>query len=147
MTSYDSALDLLRAVELVGVHIVEAHAEAASRTEDEKDVSFEVAHGTRQGGFYVMFKMDISEPTASIRVIVRTTFAFEETAETKADIPELVLKEFIEKVAVMAAYPFLRQGVATMATVVEAPVPLLGLLRSGEFRLDQLPPPDVSQPV
>lgn len=43
--------------------------------------------------------------------------------------------EFLERVAMMAVYPFQREALATYATRLRVPVPTLGLVRQGEIDL------------
>lgn len=53
-----------------------------------------------------------------------------------AEIAPDVLRDFVEKVAVMAAYPFLRQGIHTLGTMLGLSGVTLGLLRAGSFSLE-----------
>lgn len=43
--------------------------------------------------------------------------------------------EFLERVAMMAVYPYQREALATYATRLRVPVPTLGLVRQGEIDL------------
>ena len=48
------------------------------------------------------------------------------------DLGQAAIHSFIEKVALMAARPFLREGIATIAARMELPVPVLGLMKQGQ---------------
>jgi len=54
------------------------------------------------------------------------------------------LVDFIERVAIMAAFPFLREAIARMASRLEVDVPLIGLLKTGQFQLHAEKPADTS---
>lgn len=49
-----------------------------------------------------------------------------------------VVKEFIERVAVMAVFPYLREGVSSMASRLRVPVPTIGILPAGGMQLEQI---------
>ncbi|MHA7620546.1 hypothetical protein ACX12M_18700 [Cellulosimicrobium cellulans] len=77
------------------------------------------------------------------RMFVRTTEAvliadysviYEASKPIVVDPP--VKAEFVERVGVMAVYPFLREGVFAMATRLQVGAPVVGLLKAGEFSLD-----------
>lgn len=44
----------------------------------------------------------------------------------------------------MAAFPFLREAIARMASRLEVDVPLIGLLKTGQFQLHAEKPADTS---
>lgn len=57
------------------------------------------------------------------------------------DLGQTAIHSFIEKVAIMAAWPFIREGIATTAARMELPVPVLGLMKQGQASV-QLAEPD-----
>jgi hypothetical protein len=84
---------------------------------------------------------------------LETRFKLEVTAEefdgvadlgiiySKSEPAEVVgelLTGFMEEVAVMAAYPFLRESIFTSASRLDVNRPVLGILRRGDARFDSL---------
>lgn len=57
------------------------------------------------------------------------------TLTQPASIAEKALQEFVERVGVMAIYPYLRSSIASLAAQLAVPGPTLRLLRSGDFQL------------
>ncbi len=55
-------------------------------------------------------------------------------------ISEAILREFVEKVGVMAVYPYIREAVCALAAKLRLSVPILGIIRSGEVHLTDEPP-------
>lgn len=51
------------------------------------------------------------------------------------------VSDFVEKVGVMAVFPFLRESIQTTATRLGVPAPVLGLLRAGSFQVQVEQPP------
>ncbi len=80
------------------------------------------------------FRVLVEHTQASYAIEVGTRY----TTEEPVDLEPSVLRDFIEKVAIMAAFPFIREGVATTAAKLEVEVPIMGILRQGEFSLGEL---------
>ncbi|MGF1645984.1 MAG: hypothetical protein ACFCVF_03550 [Kineosporiaceae bacterium] len=55
-----------------------------------------------------------------------------------ATLTDAAARDFAAKVAIMAAYPYLRSGLHDLATRLRVPVPVLGLLRQGQVVLDRV---------
>lgn len=51
---------------------------------------------------------------------------------------ESALKEFVERVAVMALFPYVRESLHTSAARLGVDPPVLGIIRAGELTLDAL---------
>jgi hypothetical protein len=61
------------------------------------------------------------------------------TAEEDINVTDAVQREFAERVAFMAVYPFIRASIHGSATRLNVPAPVLGMVRQGEFSLgDQM---------
>lgn len=78
------------------------------------------------------FKATATGPEADFSVDFAILYRFGEDI----DPSDAVVQDFLEKVAVMAAWPFLREAVATTAARMALPVPVLGLMKQGGFSLD-----------
>lgn len=138
----DSARDLLQMTELVGVKTYELRArlleEGVSATPaDEVDVDGSELDDpilelmVRHEGMLIEARLRFEQRTkeavlnADIAVIYRMS--------EEREITGSALAEFLEKVGVMAAFPFVREATATSASRLGVPVPVLGLLRAGGF--------------
>ena len=49
------------------------------------------------------------------------------------EVSELAIQGLINRVAGMTVWPFIRQSAFSLATQIEVPVPLLGMIRQGDF--------------
>lgn len=58
------------------------------------------------------------------------------TLQRPVEVSPSAMKEFVERVGVMAAFPYVREGVHDLASKLRAPAPLLGLLRAGAVQLE-----------
>lgn len=139
-----SVLDLLGVTELVAIHFIEFHAErvGAREVDDDEGFRIQIARDQDDQRLSLSFRLRAAQPQADYIVAVQTVYSLPEACPQVGDD---VLNEFTERVAVMAAYPFLRQGIATLAATLEMPVPILGLLRAGSFTFAAEPPEDASQ--
>jgi hypothetical protein len=53
------------------------------------------------------------------------------------DVSQEILSEFATRVAFMTVYPFLRASIFATASRLGLPIPVLGLVRQGEFEVGQ----------
>lgn len=131
--SIESAQELLQVVELSGVSFIELEAKKVPRQSDVMEFGIQLGTRVDEGAFYFAFRLNAAQEFANYLVAVECRY------DTKIDattIPKKVSIEFVERVAIMAAYPFLRQGIASLAAMLELPVPILGLLRGGTFKIN-----------
>ena len=103
----------------------------------ESDISLSVRK--RPSSLGVRFKMEVEHRKADYAVEVEARFR----ADQPLDYSEELAAQFIERVAIMTAFPFLREAVATLAARLAVSVPVLGLIRAGQF---QITPPEPSDP-
>jgi hypothetical protein len=132
-TELQTIADLVSALELSGVHYVEISARRVWDRDADTEAAFEMAVQTRVDPttFAQRFRLAMGHLVADYIVEVETIY----TATSPITFKEEAGHEFIERVAVMAAYPFIREAVATSAARLEVEVPVLGLLRAGQFKL------------
>lgn len=71
-------------------------------------------------------------------------FGLRYTSAEPIEPTQEAIKALLERVSVMSAWPFLREAVATTAARMELPVPVLGMVRQGQFRLQVAPAPSES---
>lgn len=131
--------ELLELLELTSVRFVELSARLAEEERDaEMDIDVAVTNLQTEVSFNQRFRMSIQHPRADLAVEVETGY----TAKDPITYTPEIGTEFIERVAIMAAFPFLREGLASLASKLELPVPILGLLRAGQFKVTA--PRDIS---
>lgn len=126
--------ELVEVAELSGVRFEELSSRRPEKDRERPEdtpVGMEVRHHQGPESLVVRFRMTVTHPQADYVAEVGTYFTLSEPVEFSTDI----VVEFIERVAVMAAYPFLREAIATMAARLEVDVPMLGLLKAGQFQL------------
>jgi hypothetical protein len=129
------AAELLEYIELKGIIIYEIQGirNNVKRDESGTDLAISVQESHDQTFVEPRFRMLVSDSHARYTVDVGTRYEM----SRPIDLSKSVLKEFIERVAIMAAFPFIRESVATTAARMELGVPVLGLLRAGGFSLDE----------
>lgn len=130
--------DLVGLADLVGVRWYEV---SGRRTEDgdpaaelpeRTDLDLVVLEHHSPVQLEARFKATATGPVADFTVDFSILYRFDEAIDPST----AVVQDFLEKVAVMAAWPFLREAVATTAARMELPVPVLGLMKPGAFSLD-----------
>lgn len=75
------------------------------------------------------FALRITAPNVKYLVDLGTIYRFEAPV---AQMRSELVAEFLTQVGVMAAFPYLREGVSGLAARMGAEIPVLGLLRRGE---------------
>ena len=138
--------ELLDVVELVAFETYEIHGVSTGKpagTEVEShygiQASFERDDDNLKFRFTLTFNVDLGQ----YKVDMASVYKLSE----QVTIPEAVNVEFAERVAFMAVYPFIREHVFGIATRLQHPIPVLGLVRQGGFKLaanEPSPPADIS---
>lgn len=136
------ARDLLDISELTGIHTWEIRGQrrpdlAADNPDDgiTPDVGIRVSDTSLETRMRVVVRVDGAEITADM--------AAEYTFDRRCVIGGEVAREFVERVAVMAVYPFIRESIFASASRLGVSAPVLGLIRAGEFRVEPLVAPAV----
>lgn len=127
--------DLLALLELKGIRFYEFSGRIVDQERPGVE-DFNITLQQKQDPMIleVRFKLTARQPLADFVVDVATIY--ESTEPISFDIP--VAQQFIEKVAIMAAFPFLREGLLAAAGRISVPAPLLGIMRAGNFKIDQV---------
>lgn len=97
--------------------------------------TFSISVQGNEAWFETRAKMIVQTEDADLVAQAGAIFTFTEPL----DVAEAVAAEFVEKVGVMAVFPFLREQIYTTASRLGVAPPVIGLLRAGSFRID---PPD-----
>lgn len=127
-----SVMDLLAIADLTGITTYaisgERHGDGA-----EHETEQEMAVAVREGelGFETRIRMTQTTPEAKLVADIGATY----TLEHPVDLAPGVMNEFVERVGVMAIFPYLREAVSTTATRIGVPAPIYGLMRQGQVHL------------
>ncbi len=154
--------ELVGLIELTGVRCFEI---AGRRTEDEPSASPETADDDGEQGptsadaladgesslqvrethgpdnIAVRFRLTVEAGDADYVADFGLGYSFAEPLELR---PEAI-QGLLERVSVMSAWPFLREAIATTAARMELTVPVLGMVRQGQFRLQRLEEPATAE--
>lgn len=129
--------ELLQFADLVGVRFLEVRGTAKPEPGDEdahSQVSFQVREIHAEDRIEVRFKAGVDHYQAVYEFEVATLYKF----SRPIDFDESLIRNFIEMVAIMAAFPYIREVLSTTAARLELDVPILGILRQGEFSMDEV---------
>lgn len=134
-------LELLQTVELKDVHCVQLTAERRGDPEQglseivpedgEPAASMQVMPIRWDSLIEVWFRAVLE--TGNAKIIA--AYAVQYTRKSPDPIPEPVRVEFVERVAIMAVVPYLREAIHGLGAKLRVPAPLLPILRQGEFQL------------
>ncbi|MGF1661885.1 MAG: hypothetical protein ACFCVG_05360 [Kineosporiaceae bacterium] len=128
--------DVLEFLDIVELSDVSYHEIGGRRTvgSGEESQSVAVLFAWDPSQVVVRTRLQLHAQDAEYKVDVATFYTLSEPAT----LTESAQSEFGAKVAVMAAYPYLRSGLFDMATRLRAALPVLGLLRQGQVVLDRV---------
>jgi hypothetical protein len=130
------ARQLLEVAELTNIHTFEIRGQRLEVTADDPeqgitpDVGIRVAPTSLETRMRVAVRLDGAEVTADMAV----EYTFARPCALSAE----VAREFVERVAVMAIYPFVRESIFATASRLGVDAPVLGLIRSGSFQVGPL---------
>lgn len=131
----ESAVELLQFVELTAVRTYEI---SGRRTEpaadDDEDAEPEVLVRAASDEIEVRMKLEVASRGAEYVADVAVVYGL----SRPVNLHTRVLAEFIERAAVMAVYPFVREAVFTTASRMGTKAPLLGLMHAGHFSVGDL---------
>lgn len=126
---------LVAAVELDNIIVHEERARRVSWTEEEL-ANVQLPMTTSSMGlapddrtFRFRFRLRLTDQNAEYVSDVEAIYALPEVVDVATDI----LSEFAGRVAFMAVYPFLRASIFGSAARLGQEIPVLGIVRQGEF--------------
>lgn len=144
-------LELVGSVELKDVACLQLMADrradqvtglpAAAEEEGDSDLHFEV-HPVLWGPLIeIWFRARVETSNATFVA----AYAAQYERPDDDEIPDDVRRDFVERVAVMAVLPYVREAIHSLGARLRVTAPLMPILRQGEFRLntgDALDPTD-----
>lgn len=135
MTVDDSARDLLPVLELTGVTAFEiAGRRLDSQESTETQSSMESMLGDDDGALAFRVRQHVKTGQAEILADYGVEYRI---TDPSASVSGKARVEFAEKVAFMTLVPYLRESVHTTAARLGVKVPMLGIVRQGDFTLSR----------
>ena len=135
----ESAQDLLAVVELDGIEVYEVSGRGIDRgSVDDYEETYDIKVAVNVSPEYLKtrFTMTFNAAVGEYRVDLAVRYRIEEQG---LQIPPAATVDFAERVGVMAAFPFLRENIYNIASRLGDPIPVLGLVRQGQFKLEMDP--------
>ncbi|MGD8168545.1 hypothetical protein ACEXOS_015090 [Herbiconiux sp. P16] len=131
---FDEIVAFLDAADLTDITVYEERARRIMRSEDDGQVpgpSVAMAVNVSENEVRYRFRMVLADDTSEYVADIETLYVVPE-----ADVVEVTVElqqEFAQRVAYMAAYPFLRASIFGGASRLGTARPVLGLARQDEF--------------
>ncbi|MBJ7451749.1 MAG: hypothetical protein JHC71_06640 [Blastococcus sp.] len=121
--------------ELSGRRLTDDEVAAAPEPAGEEDAPLQVMARSSDEEIEVRVRTTTQSPSAVFSVDVGALFSL----ATPVDIDPDAMKDFVQRVGVMAAYPFVREGLFSVAARMRVEAPLLQLLQSNTMNLVSAP--------
>ncbi len=129
------ARELLEFARLAGIQTYELRGERGDHEDTHGEVPApEVAIRVDETQLETRMRFELTTVDALLVAAMSAVYTFSEPI----DLTAKVVEEFIERVAVMAVYPFIRESIVTTAQRLGVPPPVLGLLHAGKFHVGAL---------
>ncbi|SRR6266568_1819549 len=129
----DSPKDLIDVVELTDVVFYQVSGLRLAAGADPEDRKLEIEVAIRLGTHVLEVRCRASIRGGGGEYLCDASAEF--TLRCALEIPDPVLIEFVERVGVMAVYPYLREAITESAAKLRLDVPVLSLLRPGDVRI------------
>ncbi|GAB2475086.1 hypothetical protein GCM10027030_06740 [Luteococcus sediminum] len=133
--------ELVQSVTLTEVRIVETYGAAKFpggrvtevEAPSEGSLDIEVHPVTWHSRIETWFRMTLTSATSEMRVGVAVIYDRDSSSEISTDLGA----EFIEKVSVMTAFPYLRAQAQRIAADIQVGTIAIPVLRQGDFHVDR----------
>lgn len=129
----ETVVDLLSRTELTEIRTYLLRGERAEHVEPEASAMSISARGDVDW-MEVRCRMTVQTEDADLAVDRSAMFRHTEPLDVGSD----TVREFIEKVGVMTVYPYLREGLSTLANNLGVSAPVMALMRAGSVRVGEL---------
>jgi len=129
----ESVVDLVQLVELSEFRTYRLVGQRAATTDERQpSQSLSVLAGGDSTHIECRVRMLLATEHADLEADIGAVYTIAEPVA----LTSAVVAEFIERVGVMAVFPFLREAVFTTASRLGVPAPVVGILRAGEARVE-----------
>lgn len=132
----ESVEDLITALSLKDIQYTDLHAKRGNapgvRPRDVSgSIRHEISYGHSDDGLegIAEIKATAERGETSLSVTVAAHYEF---SEPIAELSEDIAREFVNRVVLFQLTPFIREGLASLASRLRVPAPVLGLLKSTE---------------
>lgn len=128
-------MDLMAIVSLVEIRPFEMSAKIIGPAETEPhepQLTLQYAEILNEREFHTRFRLSVAETSAEYVADIASIHAMSEPVTLERS----VANDFAERVGFMSAFPFLRESITTSAARMNRAVPLIGLMRPGDFKIE-----------
>lgn len=129
-TLLKTARDIVDCADLVEIRLIDFSAHQREGAKDSVGIRFSL--GETDGELNIAFEFRYVSDGYSITAKHLTLWKFQHACSLDVD----ALAEFIERVAFMATYPYIRQTISDFAQKLSIPAPTLGLVKDGQVDLN-----------
>jgi hypothetical protein len=126
----DTIVELVDLVDLTEVRPYEASARRVDHGEPTQELQVLLAEN--EDAIEVRARMSVRTEEAELLADYSVVY----TVGEELDISKALKAEFVERVGIMAVYPFLREAIFAGAARIQVPAPVVGLLRAGQFSME-----------
>lgn len=130
ISTLETAKEIVDCAELIEIRLIEFSADQIEEDKDSVGIRFSLAE--LAGELAITFEFRYVSDGYVIATKHLTVWKFQKTCQLKAE----ALAEFIERVAFMVAYPYIRQSISDFAQKLSLPAPTLGLIKDGQIDLN-----------
>lgn len=130
-----SAQELVSQADLIGIRFHQLSGtlnQEPANEGDEPSYDLIVARRQSENHFGILLTVNFEAPDACYVVAVDCAYRL----RSDRRITDAAMAEFIERVAVMAAFPFVREALHDLSRRLGAGPVVLGLLRPGDIKLE-----------
>jgi len=131
----DTVEDLIEFINLTGVHTYEVSGRRAEPNGDAdtapEPIALEIREQHDDSRIVARFRATMKAGGCHLVADIGAKYEFSE----QLSLSQPAIERFLERVAVMAAWPFIRETLASTAARMEIPVPLLGLIKQGDLHI------------
>lgn len=129
----ESVIDLVQLVELSEFRCYRLMGERVTASDDREETqSLSILAGGDETHVECRVRMELGTESANLEADIGAVYTLPEPVEMTA----AVVAEFIERVGLMAVFPFLREAVFTTASRMGVPPPVVGILRAGDAKVE-----------
>ncbi|NHA68223.1 hypothetical protein [Phycicoccus flavus] len=140
----DDVVDLAALVELRDIIFFQVHAERLSSGPGSENELHEVNREDEGQQIGIQIQERHSETRIEVRCVLHgetrdARYVIDAAAQYEVEAPVVISPEvveaFVERVGIMAVYPYLREALQSAAAKLRLDAPVLGLLRPGGVKL------------
>jgi hypothetical protein len=136
MREIESIEALVAEIELIGIQTFELSGKLRAEPVAPEDANAFGVHTAMQNDDHHLstrFRLEFQGTAADIVVDVAAHYRFEVPTTYSRELAT----EFAERVGFMTVYPYLREAVFTTAARMDLETPILGLMKAGQFRVEE----------